>query len=91
MITTRFFGSFSRLGAATVGEAAADMNDTFFRGCLALNRPRRWGGVGQRAGDWRTCMVATAVVTSEERGEEEKAVVNEGCCAPMVVPTNMFE
>lgn len=71
MITTRFFGSFSRLGAATVGEAAADMNDTFFRGCLALNRPRRWGGVGQRAGDWRTCMVATAVVTSEERGEEE--------------------
>lgn len=24
-------------------------------------------------------------------GFREKAVVNEGCCAPMVVPTNMFE
>lgn len=70
MITTRFLGSVSRLGAATVEAADAEIvsGSLLVEEVLALllgkagERRRGWArvsrGEGRRAAEWRACMAA---------------------------------
>lgn len=66
MITTRFLGSVSRLGAAAVEADAEMVKGSLLAGVLALllgkaaecrrERRRDSSGEGWRAVDWRACM-----------------------------------
>lgn len=81
VMTTRFFGSFSRLGAETAALMWGRMRRRGLRavveGALVADLGRKGSsGEARRGGDWRDCMAARktewaeAMITRRREGDE---------------------